>query len=106
MFGLNVIALELIPFDRPVVGKTEHRSQPRVFDGKPVARAAPVQRLPTNGHRHRDHALGLLIFDVVAMPGMLAVLDGAAVILGAILAIEDRSPGFNGGDAKAWLQLR
>ena len=50
-------------------------------------------------------ALGLLIRDEVVVPGMLAVLQRAAMILAAVLAIEDRPPRLDDGDPEAGLEF-
>ena len=104
-FGFHIKALELVPLDRPVFGESVDRLQPQIFLGEPVARATPMQRLPAHRHRHRDHALGLLILDVVVVPRVFAVLERAPMIGAAVLAIEDRAARFNDGDAQSRFQL-
>src|SRR3989442_13711133 len=70
-----------------------------------MERAAQVQGEPADRHRHRDDAGGLLVLDVVVVPGMLAVVVRALAIAATVLRVENRSAGFDDGDVGAGPKL-
>src|SRR6185436_18983680 len=86
--GFAVVALELLPLERPVDREAVHRFQSEVFFREPVAHAAPVQRRTTDGLRARDDAARVLILHEIAGPLILAVVQTALPVLEAVLVVE------------------
>ena len=90
---------------RPVHVQAEHRFQPQVFLGEAIAGAAPVQRRAAHRHGARDHAFGGLVFDEVARPRILGILDAALAALHAAVEIEELLPGLDHRNRDAGPQL-
>ena len=106
LLRLAVGALEILPLERPVVREPVERFEAQILFRKTIAGAAPMQRQPAHRHRHRDDALGLLVFDEVVVPGMFAVVHGALAVPPAVFRVENRSPGFDHGDRDPRPELR
>src|SRR5437870_510541 len=106
LLRLAVGALEILPLERPVVREPVERLEAQILFRKTIAGAAPMERQPAHRHRHRDDALGLLVFDEVVVPGMFAVVHGALAVPPAVLRVENRSPGFDHGDCDPRAELR
>ena len=58
-----VVALELVPADRPVDREAVQRLETQILRGKAVRHAAPVQRRSTHRHRPRNNSDARLVAD-------------------------------------------